>query len=437
MPKLIVQEGYHRVRDFLLPEGETIVGRGPDCQLVLERQGISRHHVKLIRTAQEVALEDMESRNGTFLNSVPVTTRVSLRHLDVIQLGGDTILVYNETGGEGEEHTVDGKKAADTRRDFDLAYLREVVQSITANIARVVRGKDDVITRVIVTLLSDGHVLIEDVPGVGNTMLAQALARSVRTEFKRIQFTPDMLPTDVTGVNVYDEQSRQFRFMPGPIFANVILADEINRGTPRVQSSLLECMNESRVTVDGRTQALQKPFFVIATQNPVDFHGTYPLPEAQLDRFLMRLRMGYPEKDVEQQILASQVAGHPITDIGHVVTATDVLQCQALVRTVHVSDPVKDYIVTIVKATREHSAFAYGCSPRASLGLMRAGQSMAAIKGREYVLPLDIRDLARPVLAHRLPLKMQARAEWENTEQVIGEILDRHPVEKWEQVKGV
>jgi len=267
-------------------------------------------------------------------------------------------------------------------------------------------------------------------------MLAQALAKSIRTGFKRIQFTPDMLPTDITGVNVYDERLGQFRFMPGPIFANVILGDEINRGTPRVQSSLLECMSEAKVTVDGRTHALQKPFFVIATQNPVDFHGTYPLPEAQLDRFLMRLRVGYPEKAVEEQILESQVARHPITGIKYVATATDILQCQALVRTVHVSDRIRDYIVTVVTATREHGALSYGCSPRASLALMRAGQSLAAISGRDYVLPRDVRDLAYPVLGHRLPLKMQARAEWESTEQVITEILTRYPVEKWESVKG-
>jgi MoxR-like ATPase len=306
------------------------------------------------------------------------------------------------------------------------------VDALRANVATVVKGKDDVVLKAIVAMLSDGHVLIEDVPGVGKTKLAQALARSIRSGFKRIQFTPDMLPSDVTGVNVYDEQAGQFTFIPGPIFANVILADEINRGTPRVQSSLLECMSESMVTVDGRTHVLHKPFFVIATQNPVEFHGTYPLPEAQLDRFLMRLRMGYPDGGVERDILGSQVASHPIHSLRHVATAADILRCQALARTVHVADAVKDYIVTLVAATRQHPALNYGCSPRASLALMHAGQSLAAALGRDHVLPRDIRDLAVETLSHRLPLKMQARAEFGTAEQVIRSLLEQIPVERWE-----
>jgi len=284
-------------------------------------------------------------------------------------------------------------------------------------------------------MLSDGHVLIEDVPGVGKTMLGSALAKSIRSEFKRIQFTPDLLPTDITGVNVYDEHSACFNFIPGPIFANVILADEINRGTPRAQSSLLECMSESAVTVDGHSHVLQKPFFVIATQNPVDFHGTYPLPEAQLDRFQMRLRVGYPSNEVECAILDRQMARHPINDISYVIQASDILQCQALVRTVHVSDPVKDYIVTLVESTRHHPAFNFGASPRASLALMRTSQAKAACQGRDYVLPRDVRDLAVAVLSHRLPLKLQARAEWESSEQVVESILGQHPIERWERAK--
>ncbi|MBN2448802.1 MAG: MoxR family ATPase [Lentisphaeria bacterium] len=355
--------------------------------------------------------------------------------MDVIQLG-DALLLYNELEQDWQEQTVSGldePEAAAQVSGYDLDYLKRVVDLVAANIATVIKGKDDTIRNVLVALLSDGHVLVEDVPGVGKTMLAQALSKSIRTAFKRIQFTPDMLPTDVTGVSVYDEQAGEFTFMPGPIFANVILADEINRGTPRVQSSLLECMSESVVTVDGRAHVLRKPFFVIATQNPVEFHGTYPLPEAQLDRFLMRLRMGYPDTATERDILGSQVASHPITAISHVVDAGDILRCQALVRTVHVSEPIKDYIVTMAAATRRHPALLYGCSPRASLALMRAGQASAAATGRDYVLPRDVRDLAPSVLGHRLPLKLQARAEFASSEAVVQHILEQLPLERWEK----
>jgi len=433
MPKLIIQEGYRLVGEFTIPVGETTVGRGENCALVLTPQGVSRVHLKLRREDDHVLLEDQGSRNGTFLNGVPVTAPVQLKHMDVIQLG-DAMLLYNETDPDGREHTVSSAApAAETvPPGQDLAYLKRVVDAIRQNVATVVRGKDDVILKAIVAMLSDGHVLIEDVPGVGKTKLAQALARSIRSGFKRIQFTPDMLPSDVTGVNVYDEQAGQFTFIPGPIFANVILADEINRGTPRVQSSLLECMSESMVTVDGRTHALHKPFFVMATQNPVEFHGTYPLPEAQLDRFLMRLRMGYPDAAVERDILGSQVSTHPIHNVHHVASAADVLRCQALARTVHVAEAVKDYIVTLVGATRQHPALNYGCSPRASLALMHAGQSLAATQGRDHVLPRDVRDLAVEVLSHRLPLKMQARAEFGGAEQVIRSLLEQFPIERWE-----
>jgi MoxR-like ATPase len=369
---------------------------------------------------------DLRSHNGTFVNSRPATEPTPLKHMDVIQIG-DTVLVYDEFDKEG----LTRQDSAEPTQ-FDLRFLQQSMRRIQENIGRVIRGKDDAISRVILGLLSDGHVLIEDVPGVGKTMLAQALAKSIRSEFKRIQFTPDMLPTDVTGVNVYDEQNRQFCFVPGPIFANVVLADEINRGTPRTQSSLLECMSDAVVTVDGQAHVLPKPFFVVATQNPGDFHGTYPLPEAQLDRFLMRLHLGYPSRTVEREILASQVASHPINDISYVVRSGDVLQCQALVRTGHVSDRVMDYIATVVEATRQHPAFSYGCSPRASVALMRVSQSQAALQGRDYVLPRDVRDLAVCVLSHRLPLKLQARAEWENSEQVVQSILEGFPIEKWE-----
>ena len=429
MPKLMIQQGYRQVAEFNVPPDDTCVGRSADNGIVIVGQGVSRHHIRIQRHGDDVTVADLGSRNGTFLNSTPVTEPTPLKHRDIIQIG-DVLLLYDETETMAEESS---SRSDEERRAFDLDYLREMVQMVQENIGAVVQGKDETIRLVILALLSDGHVLIEDVPGVGKTMLAQALAKSIKGEFKRIQFTPDLLPTDVTGVNVYNEKTQEFTFLPGPIFANVVLADEINRGSPRTQSSLLECMSEAIVTVDGAAHVLQKPFFVIATQNNVDFHGTYPLPEAQLDRFLMRLHVGYPSNEVERQILGSQVFRHPIHSISWVVQATDILQCQALVRTVHVSEQVKDYIVTVVEATRQHPAVMYGCSPRASLALMRASQSRAAMEGRDFALPRDVRDLAPCVLGHRLPLKLQARGEWQDAEEVVRSILGEFPVEQWER----
>jgi len=231
---------------------------------------------------------------------------------------------------------------------------------------------------------------------------------------------------------MYDEQERKFRFMPGPIFGNIVLADEINRTTPRTQSSLLECMTDAVVTIDGTPHVLPKPFFVIATQNPLEYHGTYPLPEAQLDRFLMRLSIGYPEHRVELAILASQTKMHPINTITYVARAMDIVQCQALVRQVHVSDKVKEYILAITRATREHPALTLGVSPRASLALMRGGQALAAMNGREYVLPKDIRELAVPVLAHRLSLKLRAQGEYDSTDAVVQAIVQKVPMDSAE-----
>ena len=426
MPKFIVQRGYRDLSEFALPEGPTRIGRSmEDNDLVVVGQGVSRRHALVTRREGAVTVEDLGSANGTFLNSQPVSGTIPLKHKDVIQLG-DVILIYDEM----ESDSLAAPRELEPITN--LAYLQTTLGLVRDNIQKVIRGKETVVRNLLIGLLSDGHVLIEDVPGVGKTMLCQALAKSIRSEFKRIQFTPDMLPSDITGVSVYDDGAKQFNFSPGPIFANVILADEINRGTPRTQSSLLECMSEAVVTVDGQGHVLPKPFFVVATQNPVDFHGTYPLPEAQLDRFLMRLRVGYPTNAVEREILASQVARHPIHDISYVVRSNDILHCQALVRKVHVSEPVNDYIVTIIDATRRHPAFAYGCSTRAAVALMRASQALGALNGRDYVLPRDVRDLAVAVLSHRVPLKMQARAEWESSEQVVEAILTQHPLEKWE-----
>ncbi len=428
MPKLIIQDSSGTRREFALPTGVTTIGRSPDNALVLENPGVSRQHARVtVGDDGSVAVEDLQSHNGTFLNGQPVSGPTPIKHRDVLQAGA-TILVYDEFDTDG------GTRACqDGPPTYDLDFLRTTMESLVANVRRVIRGKDEVIRMVVMGLVSDGHILIEDVPGVGKTMLARALAKSLRGDYKRIQFTPDMLPTDITGVNVYDERTNGFVFTPGPVFANVVLADEINRGTPRTQSSLLECMSEAMVTVDGLPHVLPKPFFVVATQNPVDFHGTYPLPEAQLDRFLMRLRMGYPDGTVEQDILTSQAERHPINDITYVVRSTDIVQCQALVRTVHVADRVKDYIVTLARATREHAALAYGCSPRGSLALMRVAQARAVFLGRDYVLPADVRDVARAVLSHRLPLKFQARAQWSDSEEVVTGILDSLPIENWEK----
>jgi len=280
----------------------------------------------------------------------------------------------------------------------------------------------------VVAMLCQGHVLIEDVPGVGKTVLANSLAKSIGCSFRRIQFTPDMLPSDVTGVNVYDEQAGQFAFIPGPIFANVILADEINRGTPRVQSSLLECMSESMVTVDGRSYALRKPFFVIATQNPVEFHGTFPLPEAQLDRFLMRISLGYPRPEEEISILDAQQFQHPLETIEQVIDAQELKEAQEEVKRVYVDPLIKEYIVSLVNATREYPDVYLGASPRGSLGLFKTCQALAALQGRDFVIPDDAKALAESVLAHRIIVSPSARIKNVDTRAVVQEILSTLPV---------
>ncbi len=301
--------------------------------------------------------------------------------------------------------------------DFNLC------QKIIDNVSRVIVGKKKCIELLMVALLADGHVLLEDVPGMGKTLMAKCLARSIGGTFKRVQFTPDLLPSDVTGFNVYSRQAGSFEFQPGPVMTNVLLADEINRTIPRTQSSLLESMEERQVTVDGRTYLLPSPFFVIATQNPIELEGTFPLPEAQLDRFLLKINLGYPQREEEITILERFREKDPLEDLGPVIQPEAFVELQKARRRIRVSEPVRTYIADIVRATREHPALQYGGSPRSTLGLMRAAQGMAALQGHTFVLPDDVKQLAAPVLCHRLILKEEERLRGAETGQVIEDII--------------
>jgi MoxR-like ATPase len=298
-----------------------------------------------------------------------------------------------------------------------------VAARLLANMEKVILGKRHQLTLVLVAYLCEGHILLEDVPGVAKTMLARALARSVGCTFKRLQCTPDLLPTDVTGVSVFNQKTTEFEFRPGPIFAQTVLADEINRTTPRTQSALLEAMAERRVTVDGQTYALKPPFLVIATQNPIDHEGTFPLPEAQLDRFLVRLSLGYPSLDEEAAMLQRLQHGHPIDDLAPVVSAAEVLACQEAVRDVFVDEKVRRYLLGVVHLTREHDDVHLGGSPRASIALFRTAQALAAVSGRNFVLPDDVKRMALPTLAHRLILRPESRLRKVTPAAIINEIL--------------
>jgi MoxR-like ATPase len=295
---------------------------------------------------------------------------------------------------------------------------------VLTNIEKVILGKRSQIRLALVAYLCEGHILLEDVPGVAKTMLARALARSVGCTFKRIQCTPDLLPTDVTGVSVYNQKSTEFEFRPGPIFAQTLLADEINRTTPRTQSSLLEAMAERRVTADGQTYTLKPPFLVIATQNPVDHEGTFPLPEAQLDRFLIRLALGYPSMEEEGKMLERLQYGHPIDEISPVISAQELLACQEAVRAVHVDDKVRQYVLEIVQGTRTHDDIQLGGSPRASIALFRTGQALAAISGRDFVLPDDVKRMVLPVLGHRVIIRPESRLRKVTAATVLREVVD-------------
>ncbi|MFQ5613867.1 MAG: AAA family ATPase [Anaerolineae bacterium] len=306
--------------------------------------------------------------------------------------------------------------------------VKACVDKVVANVEKVIIGKRDAIERTMVALLVKGHVLIEDVPGVGKTMLARAIAKSVGLSFRRIQFTPDMLPSDVTGVSVFNQQTREFEFRPGPVFAQIVLTDEINRATPKTQSALLEAMEEGQVTVDGQTHLLGSIFLVLATQNPIEYEGTFPLPEAQLDRFLLRISLGYPGKADEITILNSQQFAHPIIDLGQVVSHQELLEAQAMAKKVHVDDLIKDYIVSLTEATRKHPDIYLGASPRGSLALYKTTQALAAVGGRDYVIPDDVKAMAEPTLAHRLIISPAARIKNVDPSEVIQEILTSVPV---------
>jgi MoxR-like ATPase len=301
--------------------------------------------------------------------------------------------------------------------------IRSFAENVINNVEKVIVGKRATVEMALVGLLCQGHLLIEDVPGVGKTMLARSLAKSIGCEFNRIQFTPDMLPSDVTGVSIYNQASKEFEFRPGPIMAQVVLADEINRATPKTQSALLEAMQEKQVTVDGVTHYLPDPFMVFATQNPIEYEGTFRLPEAQLDRFLLRIQLGYPDIDNEIDVLDRQQFGHPLMDLQTVVSANDVLDTQKAIQSVHIAPDVKRYIVEISNRTREHPEVYLGASPRGSLALYRASQAKAALQGRDFVLPDDIKALAVSALAHRIILGPGARLKNLTTDDIVASVL--------------
>ena len=315
----------------------------------------------------------------------------------------------------------------------EFSQFQMTFERIASNVEKIIQGKDDVIRLSLVTLIAEGHLLLEDVPGVGKTMLAKGLARTLGCTWQRIQFTPDLLPSDVTGVSVWDSQAGGFRFKKGAVFANICLGDEINRASPKTQSSLLEAMEEGQVTVDGRTHKLEEPFMVIATQNPIEHEGTYPLPESQLDRFMIRLSIGYPGRSSELEILDKHGEVEPLEDLEPVADAEQVKMLVKMAREVHVADSLKSYIVDLTETTRSHPDVYLGASPRASLFLLKASRALAASRGRDYVVPDDIKDLVNPVLAHRLLLSPEAHMRGARPEDVLDGLIDRVPVPVREQ----
>jgi MoxR-like ATPase len=316
----------------------------------------------------------------------------------------------------------------------DLSFIQTTARAIQENIARVIVGKAQTVELLLIALLTQGHVLIEDVPGLGKTTLAKSLARSLGCAFQRIQFTPDLLPSDITGVNIFNQKTGDFEFRPGPLMAQIVLADEINRAGPRTQSALLEAMEERQVTVDGLTRPLPRPFLVLATQNPIELEGTFPLPEAQIDRFLLRVSLGYPESVEEREILRRFREADPLAELKPVASGEEILELSALCRSVHVSEAMESYILGLTRATRDEASLALGASPRGSLALYRTAQALAAIRGRAFVLPDDVQALAEPVLVHRLIPSSQSRLRGKALADILRDLIAKVPVpveESW------
>ncbi|MEP7291943.1 MAG: MoxR family ATPase [Chloroflexota bacterium] len=313
-------------------------------------------------------------------------------------------------------------------RPRHVEIVQQVAERISHSVGQVILGKRNEIRLTVLGLLSQGHILIEDIPGVGKTMMAKSLSRSIGCTFSRLQFTPDMLPSDVTGVSLFNQKTREFEFRAGPIMAQIVLADEINRATPKTQAALLEAMEERQVTVDGTTYPLQEPFLILATQNPIEYEGTFPLPEAQLDRFIMRIQLGYPTPTEEMTILASQQHEHPVQNVYQVVSVQELLAAQQAVREVYVADEIKRYIIDLVTATRQHPDVYLGSSPRGSLALFRTSQARAAMAGRDYVIPDDVKALAEVTLAHRVIVGPAARIKDISSRTIVQDILASTPV---------
>ncbi len=316
----------------------------------------------------------------------------------------------------------------DTSERIDVAPVKAAAEKFITNVSKVIVGKRETMEMVLVALLCEGHILLEDFPGMGKTMLAKAVAKSLGCRFSRIQCTPDLLPSDVTGIHFFNQKTCDFEFRPGPVNANILLVDEINRATPRTQSCLLECMQEQQVTVDLETVPLPRPFLVLATQNPVELEGTFPLPEAQLDRFLLKLKLGYPSADEEKAILVRFDQTNPLDTLTSVIENKELLALQTLVRRVYIEESVRDYAVAITRATRQHPSIDLGASPRASLGLQVAAQALAGVKGRNFVIPDDIKYLAVSALAHRLMAKREARLKGKTVENIVAEVVGSIPV---------
>lgn len=311
---------------------------------------------------------------------------------------------------------------------MDVVAIQNMTKRIKDNVQQVIVGKEEVIDLLLVAMMTSGHVLLEDVPGTGKTLLAKAMAKSMDCQFKRIQFTPDLLPSDLSGIHFYNQKLSEFEFRPGPLFSNILLADEINRATPRTQSSLLECMEERQVTIDGETHTLERPFLVMATQNPIDSHGTFPLPEAQMDRFQLKIRLGYPTPEEGIDILKRFKQANPLDNLTAVASAEEIVAAQDSYSQVHVDDDLLQYMMTLVQRTREHHDVVLGVSPRGSQALLRAIQAYAIIQGRDYVIPDDVKAMAKPVLGHRIILKSNFQKTSQPVDTLIDQLLDDIPV---------